>query len=219
MEEETEREWRQDEKLTADSGLCDLRRLVPVCLCDGHPSVWLWGRPLDGCLRVSHPSVSCLLRYHQGTCLGGKGAALRMLANLGYRLYGVFPAKAWRFDPLTVVADISVLGREIGARSRSASATASANDRRQHIIRSTSKKPRLRSKLYLFNSFGMIGGSNNRHGLVHVLMASRGVLWCCRPQLHLVCRICCTSVLTLAGSDVFLPAGSLGSRTASVLLG
>ncbi|KAK0740207.1 hypothetical protein B0T18DRAFT_332255, partial [Schizothecium vesticola] len=28
---------------------------------------------------------------------------------------------------------------------------------KSHIIRSTSKKPRLRSKLYLFNSFGMIG--------------------------------------------------------------
>lgn len=33
----------------------------------------------------------------------------------------------------------------------------SAADAEQYIIRSGNKKPRLKSKLYIFNSFGMIG--------------------------------------------------------------
>lgn len=56
----------------------------------------------------------CLVCYvtTKVRCPRGKEAAFRMLANLGYRLYGVFPATVWRFGPLTagVVADISVLG-------------------------------------------------------------------------------------------------------------
>lgn len=89
-EEETERDWRQDETLTADSRLCDLRRLVPVCVCDGHSPVWLRGRPLDGCLRVSHPSVSCLLRYHQGTVSGRKRGYEGTLLTCGTDCTGCF---------------------------------------------------------------------------------------------------------------------------------
>jgi hypothetical protein len=37
----------------------------------------------------------------------------------------------------------------------------SATDAGQYIIRSGNKKPRLKSKLYLFNSFGMIGRPGN----------------------------------------------------------
>jgi hypothetical protein len=67
-------------------------------------------------------------------------------------------AKVIRTTADSLVAHIPVLGRESGKIDKVRRWNYSA-DAEQYIIRSSNKKPRLKSKLYIFNSFGMIGKS------------------------------------------------------------
>lgn len=56
-------------------------------------------------------------------------------------------------------------------------------DPAKYIIRSSNKKPRLKSKLYLFNSFGLIGETSKSSSLVskHLLTKDQectALAWC-----------------------------------------